>query len=97
MDAKAMVDAQGIGCEPASACSVAGARKLVDMGIIQPHETVVGILTGHVLKDPDATINYPRNSLSNIEANYPNILHQAEPSIEEISRILAGEPVPTGG
>ncbi|MAS33487.1 MAG: threonine synthase [Anaerolineaceae bacterium] len=97
MDAKAMVDAQGIGCEPASACSVAGARKLVDMGIIQPHETVVGILTGHVLKDPDATINYHRNSLSNIEANYPNILHQAEPSIEEISRILAGEPVPTGG
>ncbi len=95
MDAKAQIDARGIGCEPASACSVAGTRKLVDMGVIQPEETVVGILTGHVLKDPDATINYHRDALPNIRAAYPNFLHQAEPSIEEISRILAAEPLPT--
>ncbi|HLV35879.1 MAG TPA: hypothetical protein VKY59_12220, partial [Spirillospora sp.] len=55
--------------------------------------TVVGILTGHLLKDPDATINYHRNTLNNIRAAYPNLLHQAEPSIEEISRILTREPV----
>ncbi len=95
MDAKALVDAQGIGCEPASACSLAGTRKLVSMGIIKPTESVVGILTGHLLKDPDATINYHRNSLSKIRATYPNLLHQAEPSVEEISRILTGEPILT--
>jgi threonine synthase len=94
MDAKAQVDARGIGCEPASACSLAGTRKLVAMGVIQPDETVVGILTGHVLKDPDATINYHRNALPDIRANYPNFLHQAEPSIEEISRILTAELMP---
>ena len=65
------------------------------MGIIQPEETVVGILTGHLLKDPDATINYHRNTLGDIRATYPNHLHQAEPSIEEISRILQAEPVPS--
>lgn len=91
MDAKAMVDAQGIGCEPASACSLAGTRKLVEMGVIKPRETVVGILTGSLLKDPDATINYHRNTLTNIHANYPNLLHQAEPSVEEISRILTAD------
>ena len=95
MDAKAQIDARGIGCEPASACSLAGARKLVDMGIIEPGETVVGILTGHVLKDPDATINYHRNTLPNLRATYPNHLFQAEPSIEEISRILMGEEMVT--
>ncbi|PJF40785.1 MAG: threonine synthase [Phototrophicales bacterium] len=88
MDAKALIDAQGIGCEPASACSLAGTRKLCEQGIIQANDTVVGILTGHVLKDPDATINYHSNSLPDITATYPNKLHQAEPSVEEISRIL---------
>jgi threonine synthase len=95
MDAKAQVDARGIGCEPASACSLAGTRKLVEKGIIKPHETVVGILTGHVLKDPDATINYHRNTLPKLRAKYPNHLFQAEPSIEEISRILTSERLVT--
>ncbi|MCS7021676.1 MAG: threonine synthase [Gemmataceae bacterium] len=58
LDAKAQVGAGGLGCEPASAASVAGLRRLVTEGIIQPEETVVCILTGHVLKDPDATVAY---------------------------------------
>ncbi|MCE2490538.1 MAG: hypothetical protein J4G17_11270 [Anaerolineae bacterium] len=95
MDAKARIDAQGIGCEPASACSLAGARKLAMAGVIGPDESVVGILTGNVLKDPDATINYHRNTLPGLRASWPNHLHQAEPSIQEISRILQpDEPVP---
>ncbi len=95
MDAKARIDAQGIGCEPASACSLAGARKLAQAGVIGPDESVVSILTGNVLKDPDATINYHRNTLPGLRAAWPNHLHQAEPSIEEISRILQPEaPVP---
>jgi threonine synthase len=93
MDAKALIDRQGIGCEPASACSLAGTRKLVEKSVIKPTDTVVGILTGHVLKDPDATIAYHEGRLADIEAAYPNRLHRAEPSIEAISRILAPEPV----
>jgi threonine synthase len=58
LDAKAQVGASGLGCEPASAASVAGARLLVSEGVIGPDERVVCILTGHQLKDPDATVAY---------------------------------------
>ena len=58
LDAKAQVGAGGIGCEPASAASVAGARILRKEGIISPSERVVCILTGHQLKDPTATVAY---------------------------------------
>ncbi len=58
LDAKARVGAGGIGCEPASAASVAGARQLVEEGIIGRDERVVCILTGHLLKDPNATVAY---------------------------------------
>lgn len=58
LDAKAQVGAGGLGCEPASAASVAGARQLCSEGIIGPDESVVCILTGHQLKDPTATVAY---------------------------------------
>lgn len=58
LDAKAKVGAGGLGCEPASAASVAGVLKLVKEGVIAPSERVVCVLTGHVLKDPDATVAY---------------------------------------
>ncbi len=58
LDAKAQVGAGGIGCEPASAASVAGARLLRQEGVISPDERVVCILTGHQLKDPTATVAY---------------------------------------
>lgn len=58
LDAKAKVGAGGLGCEPASAASVAGARKLRQEGLIEPGERVVCILTGHQLKDPTATVAY---------------------------------------
>src|SRR4029079_2902533 len=45
----------GPGCRPASAASVAGARRLRQEGVIAPSERVVCILTGHALKDPTAT------------------------------------------
>jgi threonine synthase len=56
LESKAVVDRAGIGCEPASAASVAGARRLVGEGVIGPRERVVAVLTGHVLKDPDALL-----------------------------------------
>ena len=58
LDAKAKVGAGGLGCEPASAASVAGLRKLVKEGVIAPSDRVVCVLTGHVLKDSDATVAY---------------------------------------
>jgi threonine synthase len=58
LDAKARVGAGGLGCEPASAASVAGAKKLRQEGVIGTDETVVCILTGHALKDPTATVAY---------------------------------------
>ncbi len=58
LEHKAMVGRFGFGCEPASAASVAGAHMLLKEGVIHKDEEVVCILTGHVLKDPDATVKY---------------------------------------
>src|SRR5690606_34704423 len=57
MAAKSQLDRVGIGCEPASACSLAGARTLREAAVIKADETCVGILTGHMLKDPEAILN----------------------------------------
>jgi threonine synthase len=54
--AKAVIDRSGIGCEPASAAAVAGAKKLVAQGVIRHDERVVAVLTGHFLKDSQTGI-----------------------------------------
>jgi threonine synthase len=54
LEAKSAIDAVGIGCEPASAASLAGLRRLVNEGIVRPDETAVALLTGHILKDVEA-------------------------------------------
>jgi threonine synthase len=51
--AKQVIDTSGVGCEPASAASVAGVRALAARGVIAPDARVVAVLTGHVLKDPE--------------------------------------------
>ena len=67
MDAKARVGAGGLGCEPASAASVAGAKRLREEGVIAPRDRVVCILTGHQLKDPTATVAYHGTDQENFE------------------------------
>jgi threonine synthase len=62
LDAKAVVDASGVGCEPASAASVAGVRELVANGSIRRDATVVAVLTGHVLKDSGILLQYHRDT-----------------------------------
>ena len=57
-DAKAVIGKCGIGCEPASAATLAGIRKLTSVGIMRPDEDVVAVLTGNVLKDPDYIYRY---------------------------------------
>ncbi len=61
--AKAEIGADGIGCEPASAVTLAGLKKLRRSGFVKPGESVVLILTGHLLKDPDFTIKFHRGDL----------------------------------
>ncbi|MBN1202054.1 MAG: threonine synthase [Anaerolineae bacterium] len=88
MDAKAQIDAAGIGCEPASAASVAGVRRLVDEGIIAPDDDVVGVLTGHLLKDPDAVMHYHADTLDNITATFANRMLTIRPSLAEVAALL---------
>lgn len=61
--AKAQIGAEGIGCEPASAVTLAGLKKLVVQGKITREERVVILLTGHTLKDSDYTIHYHQGEL----------------------------------
>jgi threonine synthase len=68
MDAKARVGAGGLGCEPASAAGVAGARRLREEGVIAPTDRVVCVLTGHQLKDPTATVAYHSADQDQFEA-----------------------------
>ncbi len=62
-DAKAVIGRCGIGCEPASAATLAGIRNLVDAGVIEPSADVAAILTGHLLKDPDYVYRYHSSQL----------------------------------
>lgn len=91
MNAKAKLDAAGIGAEPASCCSLAGARKLAQKGVIGPEETVVGILTGNILKDPDAVIGYHQDTLMEhygIRGTFANKPLQIPPTLEAVKAAL---------
>jgi len=88
MDAKAQVDAAGIGCEPASASSVAGIKKLAANGVIKPGESAVAILTGHLLKDPGATVDYHLNRLVGITPAYANAPIVVKPTVDAVRQAL---------
>lgn len=61
--AKAELGTEGLGCEPASAVTLAGLKKLRTQGAVDPGETVVLLLTGHTLKDADYAIDFHRGTL----------------------------------
>jgi threonine synthase len=86
MDAKALVDRAGIGCEPASAAAVAGVRQLVGEDIIQPEQTVVAVLTGNLLKDPGATVDYHTGGWLN--ASYANQPRQVAADMTAIRKTV---------
>jgi len=58
LEAKADIGRYGFGCEPASAATIAGLKQLLANKTIGRSERVACILTGHGLKDPDATVYY---------------------------------------
>lgn len=62
-DAKAIIGQCGIGCEPASAATLAGIRKLTAAGVMRSDADVVAVLTGNVLKDPDYIYSYHTGQL----------------------------------
>jgi threonine synthase len=96
-DAKAVIGRDGIGCEPASAVTLAGIRKMALAGGIKRDEDIVAILTGHVLKDPDYTVNYHSGALGYtdesgrrvaIEARYANAFIRLPPERDAIIEAL---------
>jgi threonine synthase len=92
LDAKAAIDASGVGCEPASAVSLAGLRRLVQQGSVKPSERVIGILTGHILKDPGLLLRYHQE----LEPPPPgaNRPIEIEPTLEALEAVLRAYPRP---
>jgi threonine synthase len=84
LEAKAHVDAAGIGAEPASCATVAGIKKLIASGEIKHNENVVGILTGNILKDPQVIVDYHFNRKTTL-ANPP---HEINARIEDLKLYL---------
>jgi threonine synthase len=94
-DAKAVIGKSGIGCEPASAATLAGVRKLTAAGVIRRDADVVAILTGNVLKDPDYVYRYHTNELRTldgtpIKSSFGNAPVVVSNDAEVISRLLEG-------
>jgi len=86
LEAKAAIDASGVGCEPASAVSLAGLRQLVGTGVVKPSERVVAILTGHILKDPGILLRYHQETEPPpTGANRPI---EIEATLGEVERVL---------
>jgi threonine synthase len=86
LEAKAAIDASGVGCEPASAVSLAGLRQLVRSGEVKPTDRVVAVLTGHILKDPDLLLRYHQETDPPPPgANRPV---EIEPTLGAVERVL---------
>jgi threonine synthase len=93
-DAKAVIGSCGIGCEPASAATLAGIRKLRAAGTIRQDADVIAVLTGNVLKDPDYIYRYHTGDLkapdgSKIEANFGNRPIVVPNDADKIASLLA--------
>jgi threonine synthase len=93
-DAKAVIGACGIGCEPASAATLAGLRKLVERGAVPRDADIVAVLTGNLLKDPDYIYRYHTGQLlapggKPIRSNFGNQPIVVPNDPDRIAEILA--------
>ena len=70
-EAKRIIGRDGIGCEPASATTLAGIRKLVSDGTIDREATIAAVLTGHALKDTDYIIKTQQDAHSTLHSEVP--------------------------
>jgi threonine synthase len=87
LEAKSVIDTAGVGCEPASAASVAGIRKLRRDGVMGREERVVAVLTGHLLKDPSTG---GTNAPIEIEPTVAAVEKQIPPPTSEGKRVRSG-------
>jgi threonine synthase len=92
-DAKAIIGRCGIGCEPASAATLAGIKKLTAAGVIGDSDDVVAVLTGNLLKDPDYIYQYHTGQLKDpegrhIDGRFANKPILAPNDADAIARIL---------
>ncbi len=94
VDAKAQVDAAGIGAEPASCATVAGLKRLVAEGVIAPDAHVVGVLTGHLLKDPDVVVHYHQGTLAGLRSTFANAPVRVRGELDEVRRLLRAGRAP---
>ena len=83
-DAKAVVGKYGLGCEPASAASIAGLKQLRGEGLIGADERIACVLTGHPLKDPDVTVNYHKEE----QGKFSNPPVEAPNDLDEIIKLI---------
>lgn len=90
LEAKAIIDASGVGCEPASAASVAGTRALVRDGTIARGERVVALLTGHMLKDPEVMLSYHREMSP--APQFANRSIEIDATLSDMERVLRAAP-----
>jgi threonine synthase len=100
-DAKAVIGRCGIGSEPASAATLAGARKLTAAGVIDRDADVVAVLTGNLLKDPDYIYRYHTGQLAapdgaSIRSTFGNQPTVVPNDPDRIAALLA-EPSATSG
>lgn len=84
LDAKAQVGLRGLGCEPASAATIAGLKYLLADGTIGKDERVACVLTGHVLKDPNVTVNYHKDR----QGQFSNPPMEAKNDLDEIINLM---------
>ena len=91
LEAKAVIDGSGVGCEPASAASVAGVRALARAGTIARGASVVALLTGHMLKDPEVMLAYHRETEP--APPFANRSIEIDATLADIERVLRTTPV----
>jgi threonine synthase len=84
VDAKAQVGRYGLGCEPASAATVAGLKQLLANGTIAADERVACVLTGHLLKDPNVTVNYHKEK----QGQFSNPPVEVDNNLEQIIELI---------
>jgi len=84
VDAKAIIGKHGLGCEPASAATIAGLKNLRQEGLIGGDQRVACVLTGHLLKDPDKTVNYHKDK----QGQFSNPPVEAPNDLEEILKLI---------
>lgn len=84
VDAKAQVGLYGLGCEPASAATIAGLKYLLADGTVGKDERVACVLTGHQLKDPTVTVNYHKDE----EGAFSNPPVEAANDLEAIIKLM---------